>query len=223
MNTCENEAVIAFDTLYTQNHIQILKILLPYFDPYGQNHLAVWIKYLELRYTLAYVSRHPASPCKNIKTGTTSPDLAALFEQIKIFCSPQEKAMFGELLNLQKNLEMFEEMKEMMQLFETLRESAPDADADSFAADATPGFTETSAGAGSYGTNETAGFAEASESVTSKTADATGGQSASAFDSTSASPTGNSSASDTFDPMTFLKGMLSPEQQAMFEAFRDGL
>lgn len=37
MNVCENEAVIAFDTLYTQNHIQILKILLPYFDPYGQN------------------------------------------------------------------------------------------------------------------------------------------------------------------------------------------
>ena len=57
MNVCENEAVIAFDTLYTQNHIQILKILLPYFDPYGQNHLAVWIKYLELRYTLEYVSR----------------------------------------------------------------------------------------------------------------------------------------------------------------------
>ena len=56
MNVCENEAVIAFDTLYTQNHIQILKILLPYFDPYGQNHLAVWIKYLELRYTLEYVS-----------------------------------------------------------------------------------------------------------------------------------------------------------------------
>lgn len=57
MNVCENEAVIAFDTLYTQNHIQILKILLPYFDPYGQNHLAVWIKYLELRYTLEYVSQ----------------------------------------------------------------------------------------------------------------------------------------------------------------------
>jgi hypothetical protein len=28
MNVCENEAVIAFDTLYTQNHIQILKISL---------------------------------------------------------------------------------------------------------------------------------------------------------------------------------------------------
>lgn len=171
MNVCENEAVIAFDTLYTQNHIQILKILLPYFDPYGQNHLAVWIKYLELRYTLEYVSRHPSPPYKNQTSGTSSPDFAVLFEQIKNFCSPQEKALFGELLNLQKNLEMFEEMKGMMQLFETLRENAPDANADTAAA----------------------------------------------------SPTGNGAFPGNFDPMTFLKGMLSPEQEAMFEAFRDGL
>jgi len=135
MNVCENEAVIAFDTLYTQNHIQILKILLPYFDPYGQSHLAVWIKYLELRYTLEYVSRHPSPPYKNQTSGTSSPDFAVLFEQIKNFCSPREKALFGELLNLQKNLELFKEMKGMMQLFETLRESAHDADADT-AADA---------------------------------------------------------------------------------------
>lgn len=171
MNVCENEAVIAFDTLYTQNHIQILKILLPYFDPYGQSHLAVWIKYLELRYTLEYVSRHPSPPYKNQTSGKSSPDFAVLFEQIKNFCSPQEKALFGELLNLQKNLELFEEMKGMMQLFETLRESAPDANADTAAA----------------------------------------------------SPTGNGASPGNFDPMTFLKGMLSPEQQAMFEAFRDGL
>ena len=95
-----------------------------------------------------------------------------LFEQIKNFCSPREKALFGELLNLQKNLELFEEMKGMMQLFETLRESVPDADAD------------TAANTDCSGTNPAAG---------------------------------------NFDPMTFLKGMLSPEQQAMFEAFRDGL
>ncbi len=172
MNVCENKAVIAFDTLYTQNHIQILKILLPYFDPYGQSHLAVWIKYLELHYTLEYVSRHPSPPYKNQTSGTSSPDFAVLFEQIKNFCSPREKALFGELLNLQKNLELFEEMKGMMQLFETLRESAPDADAD------------TAANTDCSGTNPAPG---------------------------------------NFDPMTFLKGMLSPEQQEMFEAFRDGL
>lgn len=210
MNVCENEAVIAFDTLYTQNHIQILKILLPYFDPYGQNHLAVWIKYLELRYTLEYVSRHPSPPYKNQTSGTSSPDFAVLFEQIKNFCSPQEKALFGELLNLQKNLEMFEEMKGMMQLFETFRESAPDTDAD------------TAADADCFGTNPDAGYTKAAARAVSEK-DTAAGQATSAFDSASASPTENGAAPDNFDPMTFLKGMLSPEQQAMFEAFRDGL
>ena len=95
MNVCENEAVIAFDTLYTQNHIQILKILLPYFDPYGQSHLAVWIKYLELRYTLEYVSRHPSPPYKNQTSGTSSPDFAVLFEQIqKLLFSPGKSTVW---------------------------------------------------------------------------------------------------------------------------------
>ena len=210
MNVCENEAVIAFDTLYTQNHIQILKILLPYFDPYGQSHLAVWIKYLELRYTLEYVSRHPSPPYKNQTSGTSSPDFAVLFEQIKNFCSPQEKALFGELLNLQKNLELFEEMKGMMQLFETFRESAPDTDAD------------TAADTDCIGTNPDAGYTKAAARAGSET-DTAAGQATSAFDSASASLTGTTTFPDNFDPMTFLKGMLSPEQQAMFEAFRDGL
>ena len=133
-----------------------------------------------------------------------------LFEQIKNFCSPQEKALFGELLNLQKNLEMFEEMKGMMQLFETLRESAPDADAD------------TAADADCSGTNPDAGYTKAAARTGSET-DTAAGQATSAFDSASASLTGTTTFPDNFDPMTFLKGMLSPEQQAMFEAFRDGL
>ena len=53
--------------------------------------------------------------------------------------------------------------------------------------------------------------------------DTAAGQATSAFDSASASLTGTTTFPDNFDPMTFLKGMLSPEQQAMFEAFRDGL
>ena len=133
-----------------------------------------------------------------------------LFEQIKNFCSPQEKALFGELLNLQKNLEMFEEMKGMMQLFETFRESAPDTDAD------------TAADADCFGTNPDAGYTKAAARAGSET-DTAAGQSTSAFDSASASLTGTTTFPDNFDPMTFLKGMLSPEQQAMFEAFRDGL
>ena len=98
----------------------------------------------------------------------------------------------------------------MMQLFETLWESAPDAD------------TDTAADADCSGTNPAAGYTKAAARAGSET-DTAAGQATSAFDSASASLTGTTTFPDNFDPMTFLKGMLSPEQQAMFEAFRDGL
>ena len=98
----------------------------------------------------------------------------------------------------------------MMQLFETLRESAPDADVD------------TAADADCSGTNPDAGYTKAAARAGSET-DTAAGQATSAFDSASASLTETTTSPGNFDPMTFLKGMLSPEQQEMFEAFRDGL
>lgn len=44
--------VMAFDALYTTNQIQKLKVLLPYIEPSMQKHLAVYIKYMELQYTI---------------------------------------------------------------------------------------------------------------------------------------------------------------------------
>ena len=51
METNEHDNIIAFDTLYTNNHIQMLKIVMPYFDARVQGQLAVYIKYLEFRHT----------------------------------------------------------------------------------------------------------------------------------------------------------------------------
>ena len=39
MNVCENEAVIAFDTLYTQNHIQILQASVPSIQKSNLRHI----------------------------------------------------------------------------------------------------------------------------------------------------------------------------------------
>ena len=43
----------AFDTLFTNNRIQILKTLAYYIDPHLLKGLAVYIKFQELQYTLA--------------------------------------------------------------------------------------------------------------------------------------------------------------------------
>ena len=46
----------AFDTLFTSNRIQILKILAYYMDPRLLKGLAVYIKMSELQYTLQFVA-----------------------------------------------------------------------------------------------------------------------------------------------------------------------
>ena len=51
----------AFDTLFTNNRIQILKTLAYYIDPHLLKGLAVYIKFLELQYTLALFRKHPCS------------------------------------------------------------------------------------------------------------------------------------------------------------------
>lgn len=171
MDYCENESIITFDTLYTTNHIQILKILLPYVERKNQKTLAILIKYMEFQYTLQYFSSHPyvlgaAEIPDKQEPEKDGFDFFSLLEQIKAFCSPREKAMLDQISNMRQAMSMYEEVKNMMQLFETM-----------------------SAGANSDGQN----------------------------------PEDGMSYQEGSSPMDFLKTMLSPEQQAMFEIFQSAV
>ena len=117
MEHCDSKAVISFDTLYTNNHIQILKVLLPYFDPGSRKNLAILIKFMELQYTMDYFSRHPLA-LQAASCDPKQPDIVEIFEQIKNFCTPSEKAMFEQLASMKKSMEMYEEMMSAMQLLE---------------------------------------------------------------------------------------------------------
>lgn len=61
MDEKEKDAVFLFDTLYTTNHIQMLKILLSYFPENSRNQLAIFIKFQEFQYTMEYVKNHTVS------------------------------------------------------------------------------------------------------------------------------------------------------------------
>lgn len=173
----DNESVITFDTLYTNNHIQILKVLLPYFDANSQKHLAILIKFMELRYTMEYLNRHMATlnAASDLESAENKKrpalDIITVFEQIKNFCTPSERAMFEQLANMKRSMEMYEEMMNMMQLFNQLHPEGESSDA--------------------------------------KASGDSMGQSASSAGSS--------------NPMDLLKGMLSPEQQAMFDLFSSSM
>ena len=163
MECPENRAIAAFDTLYTTDHIRILKILLPFVDGSARRDLTVLIKFLELKYTMELLRRTPALSTAEV-CGLTSggPEggagngagIAELFAQIRMFCTPTERAAIEQLAGLQRSMELYERMMGMMQLFS-----------------------------------------------------GTGGEADSA------------ASGDAPDPMELLKGMLSPEQQTIFEMF----
>ncbi len=113
-------SIEAFDSLFTTNHIQMMKVLLPYLKPQQQGALAVCIKVMELNYTLSFLKNHPhAMPFFPLQ-----PDGASkLWDELLPFCSPGERETVESMKNMMQNLSRMQEMMEMMQ---TVQEMFPD-------------------------------------------------------------------------------------------------
>lgn len=118
--------VMAFDALYTTNSIQKLKVLLPYIEPSMQKHLAVYIKYMELQYTLSYVHKHPFQISGCSISFDEKPDLRSLCRQLCLYSSPEE---IRQLEQMQNMLQTMETMQEMSQTMSALQEIFPDLSA----------------------------------------------------------------------------------------------
>lgn len=127
--------VMAFDALYTTNQIQKLKILLPYIDSAIQKQLAVYIKYLELQYTMDYIKKHPIQICGCSREEIHPADLKKLCRQLCLYSTPDE---IRQLEQLQSMLQAMENLQEMNQTLNTIRELYPDMEAP-FSGDATDG------------------------------------------------------------------------------------
>ena len=54
MEENKTDEIFMFDTLYTTNQIQILKILFPFLPSQAKSKIAVFIKWKELEYAIAY-------------------------------------------------------------------------------------------------------------------------------------------------------------------------
>ena len=71
MEETQQKKVMAFDNLFTTNRIQILKILLSYMAPSTQKTLAIYIKFLELQYTLTLFQNYPDTSLLGFDTENT--------------------------------------------------------------------------------------------------------------------------------------------------------
>lgn len=120
----KQDGIIAFDTLFTNNHICMLKLLLPMLPPSNQKSIAIYIKYMELQYTLQYFARHPqgfyipTAPNDNIP-----PDINTLIETLLPYCTSREKESFTQMRNM---FNTFRNMQEMMEMMNMIKEMFPE-------------------------------------------------------------------------------------------------
>ncbi len=122
MTEKEHEQIVAFDTLFSTNHIQMLKVILPFTDHQTQKFMAVCIKFLELQYTIDFCNKHPfsLSECADQKE---TPDISNLCSRLLPFCNRSEKKHLEQIQTALKSLEMYREMSKTM---EYMKDFMPD-------------------------------------------------------------------------------------------------
>lgn len=137
MDQNQSDRVLAFDSLFTTNHIQILKLLVGYMEPSLQGKLAVYIKFQELYYTLKLITNHPSLSMSSCFSSPSCNSMTTLIDEIGPFCAPKEKE---KLQNIRNMYQSWENMQEMMEMMEFLKEMSPEL----FSKDATasPDFSQ---------------------------------------------------------------------------------
>lgn len=132
-------SVMAFDALYTTNQMQKLKVLLPYIEPSMQKHLAVYIKYMELQYTMNYTKRHPTTLSGCGLSQPEKPDLRKLCKELSLYSTQEEIRQLEQIQNI---IQTFETVQEMTQTMNAMQEIFPDLSMDGLAGQ----FSNTSGG-----------------------------------------------------------------------------
>lgn len=123
METNDHSKVAAFDTLFSTNHIQMLKVMLPYMDNQTQKSLAVYIKFLELNYTIEYYKKNPYPLCGCMER-ESSPDIKKMCAELLPYCTEEEKKQVEQIRSLLHGMEMYREMSKTMEL---MKDFMPDA------------------------------------------------------------------------------------------------
>lgn len=122
MEFSENNKVSAFDALFCTNHIQMLKVLLAYTDHQTQKSLAVYIKFLELQYTIEYYQNNPYPLC-GCSARDQSFDFRKICEELLPYCTQEERSRLEHIRGLLKGMEMYREMSKTMEM---MKEFMPD-------------------------------------------------------------------------------------------------
>lgn len=125
MEDIRQDSILQFDICFCNDHIRKLKILVPFLDYSLQKYLALYIKYLEIRYILECFKSPILLNGTYFDTNKTKSemDFTKIFDQLIPLCNSTEKEQFLHIRNL---LESFQNIKNMMEMMETMKELFPE-------------------------------------------------------------------------------------------------
>ena len=130
-STSDEDYVSIFDHLYTNNHIQILKSLLPFMETSDTLYLPILIKYMELKYTISLLQHSRKNTTSNeIRIAQKSipneskfnnnMNLNDIYKIIHKYLAPNEDKAFSNILNTMQTIKNFQEMQSLMESFRKL-------------------------------------------------------------------------------------------------------
>ena len=119
MEEKNSDKIIAFDSLFTTNSIQMLKVLITYLAPSAQNNFAVYIKLMELQYTMTFFKKHPDASLYGLPHEDLSGS-AKLCDELLPLCDNSQKEKINQMKNMYQTFENMQGMMEMMQMMKEL-------------------------------------------------------------------------------------------------------
>lgn len=124
MENQEVDPITAFDTLYTSNQLQMLKIVLPYMQSEMQHIIALYIKLNELLIAYHFYKRNKSNPAKSKPKDF---DLGQMLKSLSPFLSDSEREMMNQFSSMQENMEQFKQMSSMMSMMQDMNSDSPES------------------------------------------------------------------------------------------------
>lgn len=124
----ENDSIVLFDTLFTTNHLQILKALVPYLEPPMQKQMAIYIKYSEFQYTLSYYKDRHAQIAGCSAFERKNFDFPEFYNCIKGYCTEDERQKLEQIANMMNAMAGYKEMMSMMEMMQQMSSETGDSD-----------------------------------------------------------------------------------------------
>ena len=93
-----------FDEMILPKEMQMMKAFLPFLPANMQKMFAIYIKWMELQYTIEYFNRHIPEQ--------QAPDMGNLMKCMKGLVPPEQQAQIEQFADIFENMDMYRDMFE---------------------------------------------------------------------------------------------------------------